>query len=132
MNDNDAIYLRAPEYDEINTVKINLTKGERDVLGVVENLIVNGLVTDEQYDNIVTFVEKEQELGVEKDEIIKTAAADYDLEMDRSNILVSGAMAELSMSVYGWNRTMCSSFNSAKLATILKNGVESWIEVESK
>lgn len=130
MNDYDSIYLKAPEYEGINTVKINLTTGERDVMGAVERLLLDGIVTEEQFNNIVTFVKQEIESEKSTDSIIKAVGADYDLNVDYSNLLVSYVKAEMSMSVTGWLDVRCAAMNKAEEAIIEKSKTSSKDDVK--
>ena len=130
---NDVIYLTAPEYDGIPTVKINYTIGERDVIGEFERMARDEkYLSQEQYDNIVSYVKKEVEIGVTDKEIVQGVSADYDLEMDYSNLIVAAIKAEMSMSSTSWHDIMCSyeavsRKNAKKVNTESKNTVKKLI-----
>ena len=109
-NNYDGIYLRAPEYDGINTVKINYTSGERDVIGAVERLIIDGLLPEETYNNVVTIIKKELELNKSDKEIIEAVGAEYEIKMDYRNLILADVKARMSMASTSYLDVQCSRY----------------------
>ena len=108
MNSYDTIYLTAPEYDGINTVKINLTTGEKEVIDDAERLLRTGKIDMEEFNKIVTFIKEESEVINSDADMIKRVSADYDLDVDMSNLFVAYVKADTSMSVVRYFDIRCS------------------------
>lgn len=109
-NNYDSIYLTAPEYDGINTVKINYTAGERDVIGAVERLILDGLLSEETYNNVVTFIKKELDQNKTDKEIIQAVAAEYDLEVKYDSLILADVKARMSMASTSYLDVTCNAY----------------------
>ncbi|MBR3116551.1 MAG: hypothetical protein IKF36_01595 [Bacilli bacterium] len=113
---NHTIYLEAEVYGNIETVKINFTQDERDLNATVETLMREGLITEENYENAVSYVEVAEELNLTDEEMAKQFSNKYYISLNDSNLLIAYAKNIMKMEVTGWNNIACTQIHKAKQA----------------
>lgn len=89
------------DYDgtSIETIKINPTIGERDLEADVLRLRLEGLISEEQYNDLVSEVRTEVEIIEDKEELEKKIVEKWDIKVDDANLLIRYAIYLNSMEV---------------------------------
>ena len=81
------------------TIKINPTIGERDLEASVLRLRLEGLISDEEYNDVVSYVRSEVEVMDDKEELEKKIVEKWDIELDDANLLIAYAKYLNSMAI---------------------------------
>ena len=75
-----------------------------------------GLITEENYENAVSYVEVAEELNLTDEEMAKQFSNKYYISLNDSNLLIAYAKNIMKMEVTGWNNIACTQINKAKQA----------------
>ena len=107
-----VIYLQVPQYDNIPTIKINPTNGERDLESLYISLMESSSEEEiDKYNKVISDVQTLVKAKKPADEISEYIEMNYsDVKIDDSNIIIRYYMFRETMQIEAYDNIMCSTF----------------------